>query len=331
MSYIGKYFSPRMFYFRASDEAHEQRSSALSTQAASRNLVSELCYRYDLKILGITDKSVSLCTPAGLVPMRVTRHPDEYIINSPYIQKERGDNRNMRSYKALRPLMSAIKDEIPNKIDEADLFQKLYKPSVMGHASQIREWFDREDTRNVTNLIKTNRRDPIMTVAESMEVVEAIFENKLGQIKEHAKYQDMYNKIRLHHAGVVMRDQLLKKMENGSTYVVMQTTGSSVVADLKLKWDGCTEVYKINEVKNIRRVRSLEEIPDVAANYAMLKTAYPEKINNDDTYRWSNFYFDFETSTYIYTSSSNIRPEESRAIRSLRSLLMITGDKNESV
>ena len=32
MSYIGKYFSPRMFYFRAvSDEAHEKRSSALAT------------------------------------------------------------------------------------------------------------------------------------------------------------------------------------------------------------------------------------------------------------------------------------------------------------
>ena len=236
----------------------------------------------------------------------------------------------MRSYKALRPLMNAIKDEIPNKIVEADLFEKLYSPSVKAHGSQIREWFDKDETRKITNLIKTNRWDPILTVAESMEVVEAIFENKLGQIREHAKYQDMYNKIRLHHAGVVMRDQLLKKMENGSTYVVMQNKGTAVVADLKLKWDNCVEVYRIEEVKNIRRVRSLEEAPDVAANYAMLKAAHP-KVNHDDDYRWDEFYFDFETSTHIHTSSSNLRPEESRAILKQRSLLMITGGKNESV
>jgi hypothetical protein len=103
------------------------------------------------------------------------------------------------------------------------------------------------------------------------------------------------------------------------------------VADLKLKWDNCVEVYRSEEVRNIRRVRSLEEVPEVAANYAMLKTAYPEKINSIDSYYWDQFYFDFETSTIKSRSSSNLRPEESRAIYKMPSLLMITGAKNESV
>lgn len=333
MSYIGKYFSPRMFFFPAeSDEAHEKRSAAICSHGPTRNLVQELCYRYDLKILGMSEKFVSLCTSSGLVPMRVARHYDEYAVHSLYIQKERGDNRNRRAYKSLRPLMNAIKDEIPADIIEAELFDKLYRGCVNAQSSFIKDWFDSEDSRKETRLIKMNRWEPIMNMDECMEVIEAIFESKASQIKEHPKYLDMYNKIRLHRAGTVMKDDLLKKMAAGSKFIVMQKAGPQVItADLKFRWDTSVDEYRMAEVTNIRRVRAMNEIPDVAGHYAMLKTAYPEKMNDSSPYRWDHFFLDFETSTFKWNVSNSYRPEENAVINGRPTMLMITGGANESV
>lgn len=329
MSYAAKHFSPSMFFFRDQIDT-EAKSAAICQHGPTRMLVNELCYQLDLKIVGVSERRVHLCTRLGMTVAYVERHFDQYSIGSPFILKERGDNRSNRTYKALRPLMEAIKNEINLHIlaNDQEVFKRLYSSLVYRHASYIDGWFDTTEGRKETGLLAKGRWEPLMDFNQQMDIVAAVFENRASYITEHPAYKEIYQKVINDRTGSDIKHNTIKRMKNKSKFVMMHGNGQTICADVKLRQDSEGN-FIFDSMQNYRRVFSMAELPEVASHFGMMKAAHPEKLTKIVGYGCEQYYHDFETYVCVGSGGATRTPDHFRHTSNIPSMFVIEGDGNE--
>lgn len=330
MSYAARHFSPNMFFFRDHIDT-EARSAAICQHGPTRMLVNELCYQLDLKIVAVNEKRVHLCTRLGMTVAYVDRHFDHYSIGSPFILKERGDNRSNRTYKALRPLMEAIKNEINLHVlaNDQEVFKKLYGGIVCRHGQYISGWFDSTEGRKETGLLNKGRWEPLLDINQQIDIVAAIFENRASYITEHPAYREVYEKIINDRTGADIKHNLLKRMKANSTLVMMHGNGQVICADVKLRHVSDDD-FVLDTMQNYRRVHSMAELPEIASHFGMMKSAYPENLTKITTYGCDRYYHEFETMVFVPSGTGGTRtPDHYRHIANVPSMMLVRGEVNE--
>lgn len=309
MSYLRKYYSRSDFYFKdhSSDE-YENMSAKISESKPARSIVSEMCYRYNLKILNVTDPVVTLCTPRGIVVAQVTRNMEQYQVSSPFIMKERGE-RYKRSYNNLRALMNTLREDMPmESVCGPDAEEKLFKQFYSRVSSRLAErrknWLDSHEGRRETNRLREDRwTEPLLTFKEQLMIINSVFLDDLSMITNSPKFQQKYKEVKAHMKSenelFVGTNNLLKRSLFFQLCGVYDHDGKCerddgiLMAELSFNQKN-EDYYEIDSVKNVFRARNLESYPEALANFTMLKTA----IGSVRYGHYEHYYHDFEMSCY---------------------------------
>lgn len=299
------YLNRHLFYFETSHEETGRFNELLEPYKATRQLLAELCYKFNLKILPAAeeDKYIRVCTGSGFIIGGVSVYNEAYRFLSPLIKKERGEERSVREYSSLRSMMRVLSEDfLKTTFQDADLFNKFYGPYVSSMVDLINDWFSSSVGEKQLGLLDP-KSSKILDFSEQIEILDAVFSGSLTRIQASEIYNKRYETAQRHLAAAKERDDFLNRMLTRSVFIQMERgrNATYLVAEMSIK-KGKYSVG-VDNLMRVKRVRNLEEFPEALANLTMLKTGEPKVAHalNDPMADMdsASFFYDYETAIYM--------------------------------